>query len=117
MNVGSIIKKKREEMNLSQNQLAKRAGISQAALSSLEAETTKPNIETVFLLAKALNCSVPELLGIDDNNSELEPMARALLNIYNQLNDAGKSMLIAQAEIILQQPAMRKKSSTSSEAI
>lgn len=117
-NVGKIIKKKREEINISQNQLAKKAGISQAALSALESETKNPNVETIFMLASALNCSVSELLGETANGIKtLESSARNLLNIYDQLNDAGKSMLIAQAEIILQQPAMRKKSSTSSKAI
>ena len=54
-NVGLIVKAKRELIGLSQNQLAKKARISQATLSAMESETKNPNVETVFLLAEALD--------------------------------------------------------------
>ena len=99
-------------MHISQNQLAKKAGISQAALSALESETKNPSVETLYLLANALNCTVTELLGEDKSNAKiLLPDQRYLLNIFEQLNDSGKSLLISQAESILQQPPLRKKDS------
>lgn len=109
--VGENIKKKRLSQNLSQNRLAKNAGIAQATLSAIESNTKSPAVDTVEKLAAALDCSVAELLGEVQDNIFLTQIQRNLLSIFDQLNDSGKSMLIAQAEIIMQQPAMRKKGS------
>lgn len=109
--VGENIKKKRLFQNLSQNKLAKNAGIAQATLSAIESNTKSPAVDTVEKLAAALGCSVAELLGEAHENMYLTPIQKNLLSLFDQLNDSGKSLLIAQAEIILQQPAMRKKGS------
>ena len=113
--VGQIVKKKRELSGLSQNALAKKAGISQASLNALESKTNNPSVETVFLLAAALECSVSELLGEkQDNEVFLTERQKYLLDLFSELNDAGKNFLIQQAESILQQPAFRKDGSAAS---
>lgn len=113
--VGQIIKAKRESIGISQNQLAKKAGISQASLSALESKTKKPSVETVFLLAAALDCSVSELLGEKPQNAEfLTERQKKLLDIFSQLNDSGKAFLLQQAESIVRQPAFRQEGSVAS---
>lgn len=113
--VGQIVKQKREKAGLSQNALAKKAGISQASLNALESKTNNPSVETVFLLASALECSVSELLGEKQKeNIFLTDRQLRLLEIFSQLNDAGKDSLLALAESILQQPALRQESSIQS---
>ena len=113
--VGRIVKEKREKIGISQNMLAKKAHISQASLNALESKTNNPSVETVFMLAAALDCSVSELLGETNQDSViLTDRQRQLLDIYAQLNDAGKSFLIQQAESILQQHAFRQEDSISS---
>ena len=93
--VGLIVKQKREDIKLSQNQLAKKAGMSQAALSALESQTKNPSIETVFLLASALDCTVSELLGEKPVDAVyLTPRQQQLLDLYQLLNDTGKDFLI-----------------------
>lgn len=110
--VGPIIKAKRESIGISQNQLAKKAGISQASLSALESETKNPSVETIFLLAAALDCSVSELLGESPvEASLLTPRQQKLIDIFVQLNDYGKDFLISQAEAIILQPAFRQEGS------
>lgn len=110
--VGQIVKKKREQAGLSQNMLAKKAGISQASLNALEAKTNNPSVETVFLLAKALDCTVSELLGESPvEASLLTPRQQKLIDIFVQLNDYGKDFLISQAETIILQPAFRQEGS------
>jgi transcriptional regulator with XRE-family HTH domain len=60
---GTVIKKLRQARDLTQEQLAKRAGISQAYLSQLEAGEKKyPSLPTLKKLAKALDVTVVELL-------------------------------------------------------
>ena len=61
--VGENVKRLRVEKGISQNRLAKLAGISQSALSSIESSTKAPSIDSVLLLAQALHCSVAELMG------------------------------------------------------
>lgn len=113
--VGLIVKRKREFIGLSQNQLAKKAGISQATLSALESETKNPSVETVFLLANCLDCTVSELLGEKPADAAfLTPKQQMLIDIFQQLNDNGKDFLLSQAQSILQQPAFRQDSSMSS---
>lgn len=113
--VGLIVKQKREDIKLSQNQLAKKAGMSQAALSALESQTKNPSIETVFLLASALDCTVSELLGEKPVDAVyLTPRQQQLLDLYQLLNDTGKDFLIQQAQSFLQQPAFRQETSISS---
>ena len=111
-NVGFIVKSKRETIGLSQNQLAKKANISQATLSALESETKNPSVETVFLLADALDCSVCELLGEAPADAAiLTSRQQQLLDLFAQLNDAGKDFLISQAASILHQAPFRQDGS------
>ena len=113
--VGQIVKKKREQAGLSQNMLAKKAGISQASLNALESKTNNPSVETCFLLASALECSVSELLGEKPEDVHiLSDRQRQLLQIFSQLNDAGKASLLSLADSMLQQPGFRQESSISS---
>ena len=113
--VGQIVRKKRELSGLSQNALAKKAGISQASLNALESRTNNPSVETVFLLAAALECSVSELLGEKQEGEVfLTDRQKYLLDLFSQMNDAGKAFLVQQAESILQQPAFRQETSISS---
>lgn len=115
ISVGRIVKEKREIIGISQNQLARKAGISQAALSALESETKNPSIETVFMLAAALDCTTSELLGEKPADSVfLTPRQKQLLDMFAQLNDSGKDFLLSQTESILRQPAFRQDGSVAS---
>ena len=112
--VGQNVKQKRTALGISQNQLAKKAGISQASLNALESKTNNPSVETVFLLAAALDCTVSELLGEQrDGVTLLTDRQQQLLDIFAQLNESGKQLLLQQAESILAQPALRQEESLS----
>ena len=61
--LGTVLKQLREKRGLTQQALAKRAGIAQGYLSELEAGREKnPGIETLRKLAKALKVSLIELV-------------------------------------------------------
>jgi transcriptional regulator with XRE-family HTH domain len=112
--VGEIIKEKRKEKDISQNQLAKRAGIAQATLSAIESSTKSPAVDTVEKLAAAFECSISELLGEKmEGQIFLSDQQKYLLDLYSQMNDAGRNFLLQQAESILQQSAFRKDGSAS----
>lgn len=109
--VGENIKKKRISQRLSQNKLAKTAGIAQATLSAIESSTKSPAVDTVEKLAMALDCTISELLGESADNIHLTQAQKNLLLIFDQLNDSGKSSLIKVAEGLLDNPILRKKGS------
>ena len=113
--VGQIVKKKRELSGLSQNKLAKKAGISQASLNALESKTNNPSVETLYLLAAALDCSVCELLGeVSPGDVHLSARQKQLLAIFDQLNDAGKDFLLSLSNTVLQNSDYRQEGSISS---
>lgn len=56
------LKKAREKKKLSQEKLAKAAGITQQAYSLFENGLKVPNVATLVLLAKELEISVDELV-------------------------------------------------------
>mgnify|MGYP003427311389 CR=1 FL=1 len=49
------IKERREELDLSQKELAEKAGISQSFLCDIEQGRSKPSIDTALKIADALN--------------------------------------------------------------
>ena len=58
------IKKLRKEQNLSQEQLAKRAGVTYSALTKVEGGTIKnPTVGTLRKIADAVNTSIDALIG------------------------------------------------------
>lgn len=60
------IKKVREIAGLTQIQLAEAVGISQSAIALWEAGRTMPRADKLSQLAKVLNCTVDELLNVED---------------------------------------------------
>lgn len=66
MGVGQRIVARRKELNMSQYSLAKKAGISQSGLSTIENEKNGPTASVLQAIASALNCSVDFLVdGIE----------------------------------------------------
>ena len=63
MDVGQKIKELMKQKGYSQNKLAKAAQISQAGISTIINGGSSPSATTLSAIAKALNCSVSELMG------------------------------------------------------
>lgn len=62
------LKEKRLEKNMTQAELADRLGIKRQRLSNYEVGIREPNIDTLKSLAKALDCTVDELLAEDTDD-------------------------------------------------
>lgn len=63
MDVGKRIAEKMKEQGISQNRLSKLAQISQSGLSSIISGQVSPKENTLQAIAKALGCTVSELIG------------------------------------------------------
>ena len=69
-----IIEQKRTEKGMSQVALSRLSGVKQSVISDIEnGKTRNPGIETVLSLAKALGCSLNDLVRNDDDRKEGKP--------------------------------------------
>ncbi|PTJ46166.1 helix-turn-helix domain-containing protein, partial [Mammaliicoccus sciuri] len=66
MDFHKILKKKRIEDHLSQEELAEQLNISRQSISKWENEKGYPNIETLLKISEIFNVTVDELLKGDD---------------------------------------------------
>ncbi len=82
------IKKRKKELNLTNEALSERSGISQGTLNKLLAgATTDPKLSTLLPLASALGCTLDELLG---SKKEAPAFPAALAEKYIALDEDGK---------------------------
>ena len=74
-NIGEIIKKLRERKGLTQEELAMKVGYTSATtINKIESGTNKLKQEKIKIFADVLECTVSELLGIDEINN-LRPVS------------------------------------------
>jgi transcriptional regulator with XRE-family HTH domain len=60
---GAAIKQRREELGLSQQQLADRTGVPQNIISNMENSSAKPNVFRAAIFAEALECGLEDMLA------------------------------------------------------
>lgn len=68
-NIKENIKEKRERLGISQRELARRIEMSGQMISKIESGSTSPSIETLQLIANALEVSIKDLL---EDNTEYD---------------------------------------------
>ncbi|WP_304153436.1 helix-turn-helix domain-containing protein [Megamonas hypermegale] len=67
MSIRYIVAEVRHEKNMTQKQLAKKAGVSTAMISFIENDKRQPTFYVIALIAKALDVTVDELVVIKDD--------------------------------------------------
>lgn len=66
MNMGERIREKRNEIGISQTELAKKIGMDKTTVSKYESGAIKnPKISTIILMANIFGCSVSYLMGFE----------------------------------------------------
>ena len=123
MNIGERIKQLRREKGLTQEQLAEKIGVERSSIGKYEGKSKNviPSDDVKARLADFFGVSVDFLIGLSDIRSQtgctsLSKDENDLLEIFRQLNQEGKSLLLDQAVSILTRPSMRKEESMSSMA-
>lgn len=118
MTVGERIKQKRLDLNLSQDELAKRAGYSdKTAISKLEHAGNNITLKQIKRIAVALKADAYELMGwtysegIDDPSAYFDQQERMMLYahytdmietlIYRQLLDAAEGCTPTQIQVAI----------------
>lgn len=64
------VRQVRQRVGISQKDLARKVGITQAFLSEVETGNKSPSLLTAAKLARALGCTIDELLGEKEDESE-----------------------------------------------
>ena len=93
MTIGNRIKEIRQDLNYSQIQLSKLAGLTPAAICQYESGSRKPTIEAVLRLASALSVSVETLIGDERVDTIDSTVPQTLLRHYSKLSDQDKKHL------------------------
>lgn len=78
--VGLIIKKKRESMNITQEELSARIDLSQGNLSNIENGKNFPSMDTFFALVEILNIEPNQFLSF----LKFQPEPKSILDIELQ---------------------------------
>ncbi len=63
MTIGTNIRNKRLQRDLSQNELAKLSGVSKPMISAIERDQRIPTVVVAQKIARTLRCTVDELLS------------------------------------------------------
>ena len=66
MVVQNGVRQRRKALNLTQAELASRSRVSAAGISEIENMLVTPHIDTVLLIARALDCTVDGLFWLRD---------------------------------------------------
>jgi transcriptional regulator with XRE-family HTH domain len=69
MSLAENVKKRRKEKKLTQEQLAEQAGVSIVYITQMETNVRNLNIQVVYLVAKALGCTLNDLYDEDEKNA------------------------------------------------
>ena len=83
--IANIIKTKRKELGLTQEELASKLHVTEKAISRWEISRGTPDISLLIPLSKDLNIEVSELLNGEENKKEIEQIIE-----YNELNKKNK---------------------------
>lgn len=76
MDLGSVIKKIRQDRKQTQTEFAEACGITQTYLSQIESNSKEPNLSTLKEIGKAINIPLPILFFLSINKDDVDPEKR-----------------------------------------
>ncbi len=59
------IRERREELGMTQTELAKKVGLTPNMICKLESGAVKPSVDSLIKLAQVLDCTMDRLAGMD----------------------------------------------------
>ncbi len=92
--IGKRIRKYREELGLSQRQLAEKIGVSNGRVSNWEQGLNRPDADMLAELCYALQVSPSSLLGVTLSKDELTDIEWKIVRAYREKRDLQKAVRI-----------------------
>lgn len=88
--------RKRKELNITQTELAKRAGLTAPSISQYESGLRNPSYEAILKLANALSVSADYLISgsMVNNDNSIDPIQSVLLKITQSLSTSQKEDVV-----------------------
>lgn len=83
MDLGNVIKKRRKQKVLTQNEFASLCGITQTYLSQIEGNLKEPNLSTLKTISEKLNIPLPILFFLSMNEDDVQPSKRKAFEIVS----------------------------------
>lgn len=90
MTIGEKIKQRLQELHMSQNELARRAGLSSSGISTIISGAYEPRMDNLRQICQVLGCQPGDLL--DDPNTKKEqeaiadPLRESIIRDYDRLS-------------------------------
>lgn len=84
--IGNRIRKYRENVGISQKELARRIGVTNSRVSNWEQGVNRPDADILVKLCFALSVSPSELLDVHLSDDELTAHERQLLRAYREMD-------------------------------
>lgn len=83
-NLQEQIESRMHDKNLNARELERRAGLKISAVRNiLSGQSKNPGIEVIAAIAKLLNCSTDELLGLEQEKSKAESAKQKIISIWD----------------------------------
>lgn len=98
MSFSQQVKQRMQEKRISQNDLAKAAGISSSGISTALNVDGNPRLQTMQAIADALGVHLAELLSDGRSAPSVSTEERLLLAYFRRLNPEGRARMLEQAE-------------------
>lgn len=84
VDIGKNIKNLRKANNMSTQELANIVGISRSQISKIETNSSNPSIDVLMKIARALNCTVSEIIG--ESQFSIPPEIKSLIDASSFLS-------------------------------
>ena len=81
-NISAFIKSKRIELNLTQEELAERLGVTKASVSKWELAQSYPDITMLPHIADLFGCTIDELLGYGNSKTDYHENCKRILREF-----------------------------------
>lgn len=99
---GEKVRERRRVLNLTQEELAERVGLTKTAISAYERGTSKPRFRNMQDLAKVLGCDLSYLIcrgavEMQEQNDDVSAAETELLRCFRVMPDRAKKALLISA--------------------
>lgn len=105
MSLGEQIRIRLKANNITQNELARRAGLSSSGISTIINDSYDPRLGNLRLIARELHCTVGDLLEETNGENRANTAGEIkLLDAAHRLNTQGVNELIRYADVLSGNP-------------
>ena len=109
MSIGERIKERREELGITQIQLAELIGVTKGAIGNYETDANSPKASIMYKVFEALQCDANYIFQDEmKNKNALAEADRALLRKFHLLNEEGQEKLVDYADDLVKSEKYKK---------